>query len=144
MQAHKTRGFTLIELMIVVAILAITAVYAYTSYSQYGFRARRSEGQQYITQIAAAEERHMTAVNSYTISVTGAAPGGLGFAGNTSTPNGYYTVVVTLPAGGGYLITGTPAGSQANDKCGNLTLDSTGTKLPAAATMPQNSNGSCW
>ena len=143
MRAHKTRGFTLIELMIVVAILAIIAVYAYTSYSQYGFRARRSDGQQYITQIAAAEERHFTAVNSYTTAITTAAPTGLGFAVNTSG-RGYYTVTVTLPAGGGYLITGAPTGSQANDKCGNLSLDSAGTKLPAATSMPENSNGRCW
>jgi type IV pilus assembly protein PilE len=142
MQAHKTSGFTLIELMIVVAILAITALYAYSSYTQYGFRARRAEGQQYITQIAAAEERHFTAVNSYTTSVTGA--GGLGFSSTTSLPNGYYTVVVTLPATGTYLVTGTPTGSQANDKCGNLSLDSTGIKLPLAVTMPENSNGKCW
>ncbi len=143
MRAHQTRGFTLIELMIVMAILAIVAVYAYTSYNQYGFRARRSDGQQFLLQVAAAEERHFSALNSYTTGVASPAPGGLGFAVNTSK---YYTATVALTAGGGYVITGTPTpgSSQVNDKCGNLTLDNVGNKTPLPTAMPENSNGKCW
>jgi type IV pilus assembly protein PilE len=139
MRAHKTRGFTLIELMIVVAILAVIAVYAYTSYSQYGFRSRRSDGQQYLMQVAAAEERYFTAFNVYTTGITTASPNGLGFTSANSTRN-YYTVAVTLPTTTSYTLTATPNGSQANDKCINLTLTSAGDKsFTGSAT-----NGSCW
>jgi type IV pilus assembly protein PilE len=138
---HKTRGFTLIELMIVVAILAVIAVYAYTNYARYGFRSRRSDGQQYLMQVAAAEERYFTAFNVYNANLTGT--GSLGFTVNTST-RGYYTVTVTLPTTTSYTLTATPGGSQANDVCGNLTLDNQGNKTPTPSQMPQNSNGNCW
>jgi type IV pilus assembly protein PilE len=137
MRAHKTKGFTLIELMIVVAILAILAAFAYSNYSRYGFRARRTEGQQYLMQIAAAEERYFTAFNQYTATLTA---GGLGFTGNTST-NAYYTVTATVAAPfTSYTLTAAPGGSQAADQCGNLILNSVGTKSSATPTT----NGSCW
>ena len=139
MLAHKNKGFTLIELMIVVAILAIIAVYAYSSYSRYGFRARRSDGQQFMTQIAAAEERFFTTFNAYTTAVTTAYPGGLGFSANTST-SGYYTITVATPTASSYLITGAPTGAQASDQCGNLTLTNANVKSSASPTT----NGSCW
>ena len=139
MPCKRAAGFTLIEIMIVVAIVAILAAIAYPAYNRYGFRARRSDGQEFLLRVAAAEERYFTTYNTYTTSVTG-SPNGLGFTG-TSSNKGYYTVGVVLGAGGqSYTLTGTPQAGQSSDACANLILDSqTGKSASGSAT-----NGACW
>lgn len=143
MSMRKTMGFTLIELMVVVAIIAILATLAFSNYSRYGFRTRRTEGQQFLVNIAAAEERYFTVYNQYTSNLTGSAPTGLGFKSSTSNSGkGYYTVAVTgLGASNTtYTLTATPQGTQGSDKCGSLTLDNIGSKTFTGDA----SNGSCW
>ena len=145
MQAKKASGFTLIELMIVVAILGILASLAYYNFARYGFRARRADGKEFISRVAAAQERYYTNFNVYATAITGPPPG-LGFTSNASE-KGYYTVATANGATGNtqsYNLTATPGGTQATDQCGNLTLDNTGSKTPLSTAMPQNSNGNCW
>ena len=132
--ARRLRGFTLIELMIVVAIVAILAAIAYPSYSRYGFRARRSDAQNILMQMASAQERFYTNFNRYgtlaelTLSAV--------------SENGYYNVVITNPGGtASFLATATPTGIQAGDTCGALSIDNTANKLPLGS--PGN-NGTCW
>ncbi|GAI02651.1 unnamed protein product, partial [marine sediment metagenome] len=57
MRSSAKKGFTLIELMIVVAVIAILAAIAYPSYTRYVYRARRADGQDLLMRIAAAQER---------------------------------------------------------------------------------------
>lgn len=59
-------GFTLIELVITVAIVAILAAVAYPSYQNYLMRGRRTDGKEIMQRIAAAEERFYTNRNRYT------------------------------------------------------------------------------
>lgn len=136
------KGFTLLELMVVVVIIALLATFAYTNYNRYGFRARRSEGQQFLRSVAAAEERYFTTFNKYTTDVSGASPGGLDFKSASSVPNGYYSVAVTgLGASNStYTLTATPIGPQATDKCLNLVLDNFGNQTFSGDA----SNGNCW
>ena len=132
-------GFTLIELMIVVAVIAVLVVIAYPSYTRYTYRARRSEGQELLLRTATAQERYYATYNKYATSMTT----DLKFASATST-NGYYTVSIAAPTGGslstGYVLTAQPQLSQQSDACKNLTLDSTGVKSQSGTT----SNGRCW
>lgn len=62
---RRNNGFTLIELMIVVAIIGIIAAIAYPNYTQYVERARRSDAQGALMGLAAAMERHRTTNGSY-------------------------------------------------------------------------------
>ena len=62
---RSNNGFTLIELMIVVAIIGIIAAIAYPNYTQYVERARRSDAQGALMGLAAAMERHRTTNGSY-------------------------------------------------------------------------------
>ncbi|HJP97677.1 MAG TPA: type IV pilin protein [Rhodanobacteraceae bacterium] len=142
---HK-RGFTLIELMIVVAIIAILAAIAVPWWGRYTYRARRTDGQKILMHVAQAEERYYTDYNAYPLSATS-----LDYpSGTITSENGYYTVSLAAApgasAGQGYVATATPvAGSpQANDACGPLSIDNTGVKKPLPTDAAHNSNGSCW
>ena len=148
---RRTRGFTLIELMIVVAIIAILAVIAMPIWTRYTYRARRGDGQKLLMHIAQAEERYYTDYNRYPLSAAS-----LGYTGTTPTTsnpptseNGYYQLVsITLPpatsAGQGYVATAKPISTQVKDVCGNLSIDSTGQKTPPPTDVAHNSNGNCW
>jgi len=144
MPRGNAKGFTLIELMIVVVIVAVLAAVAYPSYTKYVYRARRSDAQKFLMTIAAAEERYYTNFNKYTTGVTVASPNGLGL-GSATSDSGYYTVAVAACAGGAiatcFLATATPVGPQVGDSsCPTLTIDNTLNKLPAG----MQANGSCW
>lgn len=137
---RRSLGFTLIELMIVVAIIAIIAAVAYPSYSNYAFRARRADAHEMMMRIAAAQERHFTSANKYT---TALGTGGLGFSGDNAdlSESGHYKISMTTANNDQtYVITATPQGVQATDKCKNLTLNNNGMKDFTGA----ETNGKCW
>jgi type IV pilus assembly protein PilE len=139
---RAARGFTLIELMIVIAVMAILATLAMYSYSRYTYRARRSDGREMLMRVGAAQERYFTNFNVYSGSITNAAPAGLGFTSATSE-RGYYTIAVALQNGGAsYVLNATPVGPQATDSCGVLSLSDTGVKLPVGTGS--GNNGNCW
>lgn len=127
MERNRERGFTLIELMITVAIVAILAAIAYPSYQQYVLRGNRGAAQGAMMEIASRQQQFLLANRAY--------------AGKTELENsGYalpskvadhydYEVAVgtgTLPS---FAITFTAKGAQADD--GNLTLNSEGVRTPA-------------
>jgi type IV pilus assembly protein PilE len=145
MNIRSQRGFTLIELMIVVAIIAILAAIAVPWWGRYTYRARRTDGQKILMHVAQAEERYFTDYNKYTVT-----PSDLGYTGTITSENGYYTVALGTPAsssvGTAYVATATPVASspQANDACGPLSIDNTGVKKPLPTDAAHNGNGSCW
>ena len=145
-------GFTLIELMIVVAIVAILASVGYPMYTDYTTKARRSAAQGFMLQIASREEQYLADARTYT-SLFATAGDALYMTPPAETTDRYtFTItVITATTDAGYIagvalpqyiITATPIGGQlANDtKCGVLTLNSAGTK-------GENGSGSvsdCW
>jgi type IV pilus assembly protein PilE len=136
-------GFTLLELVIVVLVIAILSVIAVTSYNRYAFRARRADAKEILMRVANAQERYFATFNKYgTDPVTGDLK-----LGSPTSERGYYTVAIsTTDITKNYTVTATPVTGQAQQKdaCGALSIDSTGTKLPAASDGTKNSNGSCW
>lgn len=133
---HLTqRGFTLIEVMIVVAIVAVLAAIAYPSYSDYAFRARRADGKEMMMRVASAQERYYTNLNNY------ATVAQLGLGNPLVSEKGYYTITVALANGNQtYTLTASPATAQIGDKCGNLIMTNSGNKTMSG----DESNGKCW
>jgi type IV pilus assembly protein PilE len=124
-------GFTLIELMIAVAVVGILAAIAYPSYQDFVRKARRADGKEALLRVQIEQEKWRTNNTTYTSTLGG---GGLGLAGTSS--GGHYNIAITASSGIGYTTTATGTGTQASDTgCTTLTLTVAAggeTKTPAA------------
>jgi type IV pilus assembly protein PilE len=125
--ARKTSGFTLIELMITVAIVAILAAVALPSYRQYVIRSKRSAAQAQMMDIANRQQQFLLANRNYA-DKTALTASGYALPSDVSVNYGYDIVLSTTGAPG-FTLTLTPQGGQASD--GPLTLDNAGVKTPA-------------
>ena len=128
MQRGKQHGFTLIELMITVAIIGILAAVAYPSYTSYIIKGNRSAAQAQMLDIANRQQQFMLANRAY---ATKAVLTASGYALPTEVSTKYsYNITVGTGAVPDYLITFTAIDSQASD--GDLTLNSEGVKTPSS------------
>ncbi|WP_116475058.1 type IV pilin protein [Zobellella maritima] len=124
---QKSTGFTLIELMIVVAIMAILASVAYPSFSSYLLKSKRVEAIQALYSMQLKQEEWRISNPSYTSAASN-------LINPTSTADYTYSATVS---GSSYTVTATAKGSQLNDKegatsCSPLTLTRSNSKAPAA------------
>lgn len=128
----RTRGFTLVELMVVLLIVAILAAVAIPSYRQYVLRSHRTDAQRALMDVAARQERYYYSNNAYTSSLSA-----LGSSASAAAP--YYQLSIPSASSTDYTLRATPIGSQGDDKCGYLELNRAGQK------SEQNTSASkCW
>jgi type IV pilus assembly protein PilE len=124
------RGFTLIELMVAVAVVAILASIAYPLYVDQVVKARRSDGQSMLMELMNRQEQYYTNNNTFTTDLTDL---GYGSASDVPSEEGWYDVSAAACGGGisdCVALTAEAQAAQENQdtECNDLTLDSLGNK----------------
>ncbi len=148
------RGFTLIEVMIVVAIIGILSAIAYPAYTSYIQRANRAEARNFLQTVAQRLEQNYSLSGSYNRNQAGGDIDNTfitnsGFAAVPVSGQARYNIsfVAGSPTAGAYVLQAVPTGAQANDTCGTLLLNSQ--NIRGAGTPPVLANRAaltltCW
>lgn len=129
---RRANGFTLMELIVAMVIIGIIAAIAIPNYSEYVLRGYRSSAQAFIADVASRQAQFFLDRRTYATTVA---------ALNMTAPadiTNRYNIAIATAAGppATFTVTATPAGTQATDRCGAMTIDQAGNK-GAAATR-------CW
>lgn len=153
----KHSGFTLIELMIVIAIIGVLAMVAYPAYQNYSTRTKRSDAKVALVQLQQAQEKYRancpqyaTAINTTTRSCT---TGSYNLVGKTTSEKAYYNLSIsipttctansTTPAAACYILTATATSDQATDTaCATLIINQDGLKTSNGSATTDANN--CW
>lgn len=134
-QRARTRGVTLIELIIAVAVVAILAAIAFPSYQQQMQKTRRADGKAELMETAQQLERCYTRFSRYN-------DGNCGVALPFNSSEGYYVVSAAAITASAFTLDATPQGAQADDtRCGVLRLMSTGQQGSQGQSTDANE---CW
>lgn len=128
----QSHGFSLIELMIALAIAGVLLAVAFPSYQDHIRRGRRADTQQFMMNLAQLNQRYFMDNRDYTTTTSDLAP-------TPTSVSDYYTVTIAVDAGPPrkFTVTAAPAGAQVGDKCGTLTINSTNIKT-------SSSGSNCW
>lgn len=136
----KAKGFTLIELMIVVLIIAVLAGLAYSGYNNQVRKSRRAEAKQILADVSLRQEKW----RSNNVAYLGTDSTNLEKTTFGAVPSGdYYTIAVTsLESGTAFTATAVPktGTDQVNDSCGTLSW-----ALSAGVVTKSSTAGTgCW
>jgi len=136
MTMPRSRGFSLIELMIVVLIISILAAVALPSYRSYVLRSHRVDATRTLQDLAARQERYFFSNNKYATS--------LASLNGTSTMAGqFYTITDPISATTvAYTLEAKAIGTQLKDKCTQFSLNRAGVQASNSSTTADTLN--CW
>jgi len=135
----NNKGFTLVELMVVVAIIGALAAIAYPSYTAYTAVAKRSDAITALSTISLRLEEYYLNNDGYTSATVS------GLYGSTTSEKNYYDLTIngadgsSTPDNFSYRLTATPKSPYADADCGNLWLNSLGVKGSSAGVAAD-----CW
>lgn len=136
---HSQKGFTLIEMMIAVAVIAILAAIAFPAYQDYIRKARRSDAMDALLAIQNMQERYRANNTTYGTLAQ------IGYNG-TASSEGYYTIAITAGtiSATGYAATATGIGDQANDAQGATSCSPLTITVNAANPRGNKTPAVCW
>lgn len=137
---RRHSGFTLVEILVALAIVAILAALALPSYRDSTLRAGRADGKAALMQVASDQERFYSANFTYS---TNAVPLAATPAATLTSRDGNYVISVAACAGGTiancFVASAAPQGAQANDTCGTLTINQLGVRTASGGSVED-----CW
>lgn len=132
------RGFTLIELTIVVAVVALLGAVALPAYQDSVRKARRTEAKAALSEAAQMMERYLTEKGTYATATLGVGLDPPAVYRDRSE-NGYYALSLSNLTAATFTLSAAPQGSQATDGCGTFTLTQRGERGVSARTAAE-----CW
>ena len=137
----RSAGFTLIELMVTIAIIGILAAIALPSYQEYIAKSRRAEATAVIVEAGQFMRRYYSANDSFTTTL----PTGLTNIPRDQSTNQNYTVEASVSTTS-FTITATvqSTGPMAADKCGSFSFTSQGAKLNTKGAVTNDVISGCW
>ena len=137
----KKRGFTLVELLIALAILGILVGVAVPSYNQYIMKSHRTDAINSLTDLSLRLEQRYTTLNSYAEATIAANNAQTDVLDSATSAEGRYTLSIDSATDAAFSITATPIGPQAKDYvCKKFTLSNLGIKS-VSGTGDQSE---CW
>lgn len=145
MNKLQIKGFTILELMIVVVIVGVLAAIAIPAYSDYVTRSKRADAKAGLLSLQLEQEKYRANNPSYATGANLAAQ--LGVALPFISPDGIYTVVVQDASVGAstYAITATPIAGEQNDPlCNALTIDQDGFNSSSGTIAAADAEATCW
>ncbi len=141
------KGFTLIELIIVLLIAGILIAIAFPGYRLYMVKARRSDGQAALLNLASRMERYYSEQNTYQTATIGTG-NATDVLSTSASPQGWYTISIPTKTASAYSLQATPTGTQGtgDTTCQSLTLNNIGAKGIATgpAGTPTGTAAKCW
>lgn len=144
------KGFSLIELMVTVAIVGILAAIAYPTYTEHVARSRRADAKSALLEAAQWVERQYTVSGRFDkkgdgTAIDNAALAAANLSATTGSVSSNYTIAfadaagASAPSSGAFSLRMAPKGLMTNDRCGSFLVDSTGKRTATGGTM-----AACW
>ena len=127
---RRQMGFSLIEIMIAVAVVGIISAIAIPSYSSYVQRSARTDAKSLLMENTQFMERYFTTNNTY---VGATLPNTVSPKGASGSAIRYNISFPADPTAGSYTVQAVPVNAQASDSCGTLSISNTGAQTPTTA-----------